>query len=505
MAIVLEEISRTFGEYLLLPNLTRKSCTPDNVSLQTPLSRFRPPKKPKLQLNVPFTSAIMQSVSDSNLAVALARSGGLSFIYCSQDPSEQASMVSKVKRFKAGFVISDANLSPEATLSDVISLSNKTGHGTIPITENGLPDGQLLGILTGRDYRLGHSSLDEPVKNLMTPFSSLFYGKDGISLTEANNLIWKHRLNCLPIIGIEKELKYLVFRKDYDEHKENPNELIDSEKRLMVGAGINTFDYQSRIPQLIEAGVDILCVDSSDGFNEWQFECIKWIKKNYGDDIYIGAGNIIDGEGFTYLAKAGADFIKVGVGPGSICITREQKGIGRGQASAVIDVAKTRNKFFSETGEYIPICADRGIFHDYQIPIALALGADFTMMGRYFARFDESPAPRIRMGSNFVKEYWGEGTSRAKNWQRYKNPSSNSSEIISFEEGVDGYVPYAGMLRENMEQTIEKIKATFCNCGVATIAELQQQARLTVVSSISLRENGSHDVLLKETSVSPER
>ena len=499
MATVIPEISRTFSEYLLLPNLTRRECVPANVSLRAPLTRHRPPAAAQLTLNVPLISAMMQSVSDDTLAVALARSGGLAFIFTSQPIAEQAEMVRRVKKFKAGFVVSDTNVQPRATLHDVLALSRATGHTTMAVTDDGAADGRLLGILTGRDYRLGHVALEQPVEELMTPFKELVYGRDGITLPEANNLIWEHRLNCLPIIDGEHRLRSLVFRKDYEEHKENPDELIDHEKRLMVGAGINTHDYTERVPSLLEAGVDVMCIDSSDGFSEFQHDCLAWVKERYGDSVCVGAGNVADGEGFRYLAAAGADFVKVGVGPGSICITREQKGLGRGQASAVLDVAAARDRLLRETGEYIPICADGGIFHDYHITLALAMGADCVMMGRYFARFDESPAPRIRMGTNFVKEYWGEGTIRARNWQRYNGHPPQSG--LAFEEGVDGYVPYAGELRDNLNQTLTKMKSTMCNCGVTDIAALHREARLTAVSATSLREGGAHDVVLKETEI----
>ena len=499
MPLVLPEVSRTFSEYLLLPNLTRRECVPANVNLRTPLVRFRPPAPPALSLNVPMVSAMMQSVSDDTLAVALARCGGLAFIYASQPVATQAEMVRKVKKFKAGFVVSDTNLGPQATLGDVLALSRRTGHTTMAITDNGAADGRLLGILTGRDYRIGHVDPGEPVVNIMTPFAELVYGTDGIGLSEANNLIWQHRLNCLPIVDRDRQLRYLVFRKDYDEHKENPNELIDDEKRLLVGAGINTHDFQERVPRLLEAGVDLMCVDSSDGFSGFQRDTLAWVKRTCGDAVLVGAGNVADAEGFRYLAEAGADFVKVGVGPGSICITREQKGIGRGQASAVLDVGNARDRLLAETGQYVPICADGGVFHDYHVTLALAMGADFVMMGRYFARFDESPAPRIRMGTTFVKEYWGEGTNRARNWQRYAGRLPESG--LAFEEGVDGYVPYAGMLRDNLEQTLTRIRTTLCNCGVTDIAALHREARLTVVSATSLREGGAHDVVLKETDI----
>ncbi|WP_346860125.1 IMP dehydrogenase [uncultured Draconibacterium sp.] len=473
MAKIINEVSRTFNEYLIIPGLTSKEDTPDNVSLKTPLTRFTKGQSAKIELKTPFVSAIMQSVSDSGMAIALAKEGGVSFIFGSQTIKNQAKMVRTVKKHKAGFVESRANIKPEETLSDVIAVKNRTGFSTIGVTDDGTPNGIFVGIVTGRDYRTSKDSLDKKVEDFMTPLSALVTGELGISLTEANDIIWDHKLNQLPIIDKDGRLQYFVFRKDYDNHKQNSNELLDEHKRLIVGAGINTRDYDERVPALVEAGVDVLCIDSSDGFSEWQKETIEYVKSNF-KDVSIGAGNVVDRDGFLYLAEAGADFVKVGVGGGSICITREQKGIGRGQATALIDVAKARDEYFEKTGEYIPICSDGGIVQDYHMTLALAMGADFLMMGRYFARFDESPTQKLMVGGNYVKEYWGEGSNRARNWQRY-DMGGNSS--LKFEEGVDSYVPYAGKLKDNLEITLGKIKSTMCSCGVTTLGELQAEAK----------------------------
>jgi IMP dehydrogenase len=441
----------------------------------------------------------MQAVSDHEMAIALARCGGISFIYCSQPIEEQAEMVRKVKGYKAGFVVSRSNLTPDHSLKDILELKQKTGHSTVAVTDDGTPKGKLLGIVTSRDYRTSRDPLDKPIRDFMTPFSSLIYGTSGIPLSEANDLIWSHKLNCLPIVDERQNLEYLVFRKDYDAHKENPLELLDENKSYIVGAGINTKDYQERVPALVEAGVDVLVIDSSDGYSEWQRETLQYVKSNF--DVKIGAGNVVDREGFMYLVESGADFVKVGVGGGSICITREQKGIGRGQASALIEIVEARDRYYAETGVYIPICSDGGIVHDYHITLALAIGADFVMMGRYFARFDESPTPKLKVGSRFVKEYWAEGSNRARNWQRY---DMGGKQNLMFEEGVDSYVPYAGSLQENLDKTISKIKSTMCNCGASSIEELHHKARITVVSATSLVEGGAHDVILKENSLSGE-
>lgn len=495
MAVYLNDVSRTFGEYLLIPGLTTKQCVPSNVSLKTALVKHNVDEKSSIELNIPFVSAIMQSVSGPELAIELARNGGLSFIFGSQSIESQADMVRKVKKFKAGFVTSDSNLMPENTLADVIALVNKTEHSTIGITDDGTPNGKLLGLVTSRDYRAEKDDPNTKVKEFMTPFSKLIVGEVGISLTEANRIIWEHKLNTLPIIDKNQNLAYFVFRKDYDNHRDNPNELSGGDKKLLVGAGINSRDYMQRVPALVEAGVDVLCIDSSDGYSEWQYETLQWIKKEYGDTVKVGAGNVVDREGFLYLVKAGADFIKVGIGGGSICITREQKGIGRGQATALIDVAQARDEYKEQTGIYVPICSDGGLVHDYHMVLALAMGADFLMMGRYFARFDESPTKKLRIGNNFVKEYWGEGSNRAQNWQRYDMGGTAS---LKFEEGVDSYVPYAGKMKDNLNLTLGKIKATMCSCGAITIPDLQDHAKITLVSSTSIVEGGAHDVILKE-------
>jgi IMP dehydrogenase len=496
MAVYLNDVSRTFGEYLLIPGLTTKQCTPGNVSLKAPLVKFKAGEAPTIELNIPFVSAIMQAVSDSGLAIELARNGGLSFIFGSQSIEAQAEMVRKVKKFKAGFVTSDSNLTPEHTLADVIALASKTGHTTIGITDDGSPNGKLLGLVTSRDYRVEKDSLDQKVREFMTPFAKLTVGEVGMSLTDANQIIWDHKLNTLPIIDKDQHLAYFVFRKDYDSHKNNPDELLNAgDKTLLVGAGINTRDFERRVPALVEAGADVLCVDSSDGFSEWQSDAIRWIKQRYDGQVLVGGGNIVDPEGFRYLVDAGADFVKVGIGGGSICITREQKGIGRGQATALIDVAAAREAYLRETGVYVPICSDGGLVHDYHMVLALAMGADFLMMGRYFARFDESPTKRLKIGNNYVKEYWGEGSNRAQNWQRY---DTGGSESLKFEEGVDSYVHYAGKMKDNLNVTLGKIKATMCSCGAITIEELQKSAKITMVSSTSIVEGGAHDVMLKE-------
>ena len=496
MATFFTEPSRTFSEFLLVPGYSTKNCMVDNVSLKTPVVKFKKGEKPALEMNIPLVSAVMQAVSDDKMAVALAKEGGIAFIYGSQPIESQAAMVARAKSYKAGFVVSDSNISPESTLNDILALKARTGHSTVAVTTDGTAQGKLVGLVTSRDYRVSRMEGTELVKDFMTPLADLITAPSGTSLKEANNIIWDHKINQLPIVDAEGRLEYLVFRKDYASHKENANELLDAHKRYVVGAGINTRDFKERVPALVEAGVDVMTIDSSEGYSEWQKDTLEWIRATYGDSVKVGAGNVVDAEGFRFLAECGADFVKVGIGGGSICITREQKGIGRGQASAVIEVAQARDEYFKETGIYVPICSDGGIVYDYHMTLALAMGADFIMLGRYFARFDESPTAKVNINGTYMKEYWGEGSSRARNWQRY---DMGGDSKLSFEEGVDSYVPYAGSLRDNVGLSLKKVKSTMCNCGVLSIPELQEKAKITVISTTSLVEGGAHDVLLKDS------
>ena len=497
MATYYNEPSHTFSEYLLIPGYTDENCRPENVVLTTPLVKYRKGKEEcPLKLNIPLVSAIMQSVSNDTLAIALAKQGGISFIYGSQSVESEAAMVARVKNHKAGFVVSDSNLTPDSTLSDVLELVARTGHSTIAVTDDGTCSGKLLGLITSRDYRVSRMNGSALVKDFMTPFSDLITAPENTDLSSANDIIWEHKINQLPIIDKDGRLLYLVFRKDYEEHKDHPQEILDKGKRLLVGAGINTLDYEKRVPKLIEAGADVLCIDSSEGYSCWQKKTIDYIRKNYGDKVKVGAGNVVDRDGFLFLAEAGADFVKVGIGGGSICITREQKGIGRGQATALIDVVAARDEYFEKTGVYIPVCSDGGIVHDYHMTLALAMGADFIMLGRYFARFDESPTTKLNVKGTYVKEYWGEGSNRARNWQRY---DLGGKKGLSFEEGVDSYVPYAGHLADNVAKSLYKVKSTMCNCGVTDIPSLHEKARMTLVSATSIVEGGSHDVILKNS------
>ena len=497
MAYYYEEPSHTFSEYLLVPGYSSADCIPDKVSLKTPVVKFnkKAGEQCPLTMNIPMVSAVMQAVSDDKLAIALAKEGGISFIYGSQTIENQAAMIARVKSYKAGFVSSDSNIRPDQTLEEVIELSKTTGHSTVAVTEDGTANGKLVGIITSKDFRITHCPANSKVKDYMTSLKDLVTGKEGISLSEANDIIWEKKVNQLPIVDRNGNLVSLVFRKDYSTHEAHPLELLDSKQRYIVGAGINTRDYMERVPALLKAGADVFVLDSSEGFSEWQARALKDLHKAF-PGIKVGAGNVVDAEGFNFLAENGADFIKIGIGGGSICITREQKGIGRGQATATIEVAKARDEYYKKTGIYIPVCSDGGIVHDYHVTLALAMGADFVMLGRYFARFDESPSNKLVVNGSYVKEYWGEGSNRARNWQRY---DLGGKKGMAFEEGVDSYVPYAGHLHDGVSMTISKVVHTMCNCGALSIPELQEKAKITLVSPVTIQEGSAHDVTVRNT------
>ncbi len=498
MAHIINDVSRTFSEYLLLPRLTKTPHIPSAVSLTTPIGRFA--GSPRFSLNIPFVAASMQSVSGVDMAISLARTGGVAFLYCSQSIDSQAAMVAKVKSHKAGFVESDSNLKPTDTLGYAITLSQKTKHSTMPVTEDGSKTGKFLGIITDKDFWEYEDALSEPVSRFMTPLEQVIHGNAGITLHEANLLLRKSKKECLPILDAMGRLNALVFKKDYVDHRNNPLELLDTKKRLAVAAGINTHDYKDRIPALVDAGVDIMAFDSSDGYSEYQRDAALWAREKYGDSVIIGGGNVVSAEAFRYLVtEAQLDFVKVGIGGGSICITREQKGIGRGQASALLEVVAERDRYFHETGTYIPLCSDGGLANDTQIILALAMGTDFVMMGRYFAMTNESPTPRVSINSRMYKPYWGEGSNRARNWERY---NQGDDKGLKFEEGIDGYVPIAGSVKDVLEVSLAKLKSTMCNCGALSLGEFKDNAILTRISEQTFIEGGTSNVVRIDKEVS---
>jgi len=475
--------SRTLMEYRLLPSLSDKKCTIDEIKLRTPLV-YSKKHKNKYFLNVPLVSAAMQSVSGVKMAVELTKLGGSSFIYCSQPIKEQTAMIKSVKSHKAGFV-KPHTISRDTLIEEVYKIRKEKGFSTFPVIDE---NKQLLGFLNKYDYDPSlHSHLR--AEERMSPLAKFKVGLNITDLKEANSILMESHQHVLPIINSKKELLYLVFRKDIQDHLNNPNQVVDENKRLLAVGAINTHDYRKRVKLLAEAGVDVLAIDSSDGYTVYQKETLDWIRKNYAH-LPVIAGNVITAEGFKYLVKAGAAAVKVGMGGGSICITQEQKGTGRGLATSIIEVAKARDKYFKKTDRYMPIIADGGIVTAKDIVIALALGADYVMMGRYFARMYESPTKKVVLNNRVMKPYWGEGSQRAQDWKKVRY---NQGKFV---EGIEGFVEYAGRLRNNIDEVLTKIKATMSTCGVNSIEELHLKAELEIVSRLSIREGKPHDVYL---------
>jgi len=473
--------SRTLMEFRLLPGLTTPETSIEAISLTTPLVRCS--TGASVGLHAPVLASAMQAVSGPRLAIELAKLGGSAIVFCSQPIESQAEMVRKIKSHKAGFV-APRTIAPDMTIRDLEVVRREAGFSTFPVVDNG---GRLLGLITRRDYSaLAHADLT--VSERMIPRDALDVGENVPDLERANALLIDGHRAVLPIVDAEDRLVSLVFRKDIEDHLDNPDQIVDEHKRLIATAAINTHDYRDRVPALMDAGVDVLSIDSSDGHSTYQRDALAWIRETY-EDVPVICGNVITGAGFEYLAASGAGAVKVGMGGGSICITQEQKGTGRGLASTIIDVVAARDRYADETGVYLPVIADGGIVTSKDIVIALALGADAVMMGRYFARMDESPTTKLQINGRTMKPYWGEGSARAREWSpaRYRH--------AAFLEGVEGFVEYAGKLRDNLPELLNKVKAAMASCGCATIAELHENAQLELVSGLSIREGQVHDIL----------
>lgn len=485
------EPSRTLMEFRLLPGYTTSESISENISLRTPLV-YSNHSLTKFEINIPVVSAAMQSVSGSKMAIELAKAGGISFLFCSQSIESQTAMMRAVKHHKAGFV-TPHTVNKNTSIERLHQLRTEHGFNTFPVVDD---DGKFLGIITRNDYDI-NSHREMSVSDRMIPKQSLVTGTGITNLKAANSLLMESHQSVLPILDSNGKLSSLVFRKDIYDHLDNPAQVVDEKKRLLCGAAINTHDYKERVPALVNEGADILCIDSSDGYSEFQKETIKWITSNFPDTPVV-AGNVVTAEGFRFLVENGAAAVKVGMGSGSICITQEQKGTGRGLATAIMKTAQERDKYFAETGKYIPICADGGIGNSKDISVALALGADYIMMGRYFARMEESPTEKIIINDRIMKPYWGEGSNRAREW--HENRYSQSK----FAEGVEGFVEYAGRLKDSLDVTISKIKSTLSTCGVSDIALLHANAQLEVVSALSIREGKVHDIFMPDKSSYPD-
>jgi len=480
---IFTEPSRTLMEFRLLPGLTTEETAINNISLRTPLV-YSEDENSKYYLNIPIVAAAMQSVSGVRMGIELAQLGGSAFIYCSQTIQQQAEMIRKIKKHKAGFVPPET-VKSDMPIRELFELTRKRGYNTFPVVDDNL---KLIGIITKNDYDVKPHG-DLPIKNRMIPRQELAVGVNIDDIREANTLLRETHQSVLPIVDQSDKLLYLVFRKDIRNHLDNPYEVIDEQKRYLAIAAINTHDHENRVPALVESGIDVLAIDASDGHSVFQKNALTWISEHYPQIPVIG-GNIITEEGFNYLVEHGARAVKVGMGGGSICITQEQKGTGRGLATSIINVAQARDEYYQKTGKYIPLVADGGIVNSKDTVIALALGADYAMMGRYFARMDESPTEKVTIRNQVMKPYWGEGSARAREWKE-----ARYNQMI-FVEGVEGFVQYAGKLRDNMPETLSKIKASISAVGAENIQELHKKAELEVVSALSIREGQAHDIYL---------
>ena len=475
--------SRALAEFRLLPRLTTAQTVPEKISLRAPLASCFAAGK-TLHLNIPIVSAAMQAVTGASMAIAMARQGGAGFLYCSQPIEDEAAMVRAVKGHKAGFV-EPRTVSPEMTLREVFELSKAHGFSSFPVVDERKV---LLGLIRRDDYDLtrhGHLKVSER----MVPRARLDVGVDLKDLKAANELLLEGHHAILPVVDKAGRLLAMVFKKDIHEYVENPLQVDDDKKRLQCVAAINTHDYEARVPALVEAGADALSIDSSDGYSFYQQRTLGWVAERY-PGLPVVAGNVVTASGFDYLVAAGAGAVKVGMGSGTICITQEQKGTGRGLGTAILEVAAARDRHFATTGRYVPVIADGGVVTAKDVVIALALGADTVMMGRYFARMDESPAEKVVVNGRLMKAYWGEGSSRARDWKQARYGQA------TFVEGVEGLVDYAGKLADNLPETLAMVRSSMASCGVADLADLHQNAELELVSALSIREGQVHDVLL---------
>ncbi len=476
MAQVLDSLSRSLQEYRLLPGYTPAEGGVDRVSLNT---RFCRSGQGFMTLQTPFVSAAMQAVTNARIAIAVAQLGGIGVVPVSQKTEQQCAVVDAVKRYKAGFQHDLRTLAPTQTLGEVCELIRQTGYTTYPVTDTGLFHGRLLGVLTDKDFD-PRNDLSLTVADRMR--KDVQVGVQVESLDEANRIMIRYGRGFLPVVSEEGTLQSVVFKKDRDKHLRHPMETIGANRRLRVAAAVSTHPEDlERIQQLLVHDVDALVIDASNGHTQYQADTLAYIKSQ--TDIPVIAGNIVTARGFGFLVQAGADAVKVGMGIGSGCTTQEVRGTGRGQATALLEISRARTEHALKTGSYIPLIADGGIASSNELAVALALGADSVMLGNLLARFAESPGRVVRAtGGDYVKEYWMEGSRRAHNNRRYQSDSAGF-----FEEGIEGWVPYAGSVYDGLPQLATRLRASLATCGCRNIEQLHQEAVLEVQSESSLR------------------
>src|SRR5687768_4296213 len=467
----------TFDDVLLVP--AHSSVLPREVSLSSRLTRT-------IQLNIPLLSAAMDTVTESRLAIALAQEGGIGIIHKNMSPKAQAAEVAKVKRFESGVVKEPITISPAMTVREVAEITRRHRISGLPVLEGN----RVVGIVTNRDLRF-EDNLDQPVKNIMTPRDKLVTVKEGASLEEARALMHRHRLERVLVINGDWELRGLMTVKDILKSSEHPDACKDQQGRLRVGAAVGVGEgTEERVAALVEAGVDVLVVDTAHGHAQGVLDRVKWVKKNFSKVEVIG-GNVGTGDGARALVDHGADGVKVGIGPGSICTTRIVAGVGVPQITAIQNVAEALAKLG------VPAIADGGVRYSGDIAKAIAAGAHTVMLGSLFAGTEESPGDIELYQGRSYKAYRGMGSLGAMQKgaaDRYFQDSEMNVEKL-LPEGVEGRVPYKGSAIWVIQQLAGGLRASMGYTGCATIDELRSRSQFVEITSAGIRESHVHDEL----------
>ncbi len=468
----------TFDDVLLVPAYS--AILPRDTNLVTQLTR-------DITINIPLVSAAMDTVTEGRLAIAMATDGGVGIVHINLKPAEQAKEVAKVKRYESGVLRDPISIGPDMTVRQVIHLSKEHGFSGFPV----LQGKTVVGIITNRDLRF-EEDLDAPVKAKMTPRERLVTVKEGASLEEAKRLMNKHRLERVLVVNDSFELRGLVTVKDIMKATEHPNACKDSEGKLRVGAAVGVGpDNDERVELLVKAGVDLIVVDTAHGHSQGVLDRVKWVKKHYPQVQVIG-GNIATGEAAKALADHGADGVKVGIGPGSICTTRIVAGVGVPQITAVVNVAKALK------GTGIPLIADGGVRYSGDVAKALAAGANSVMMGGMFAGTEEAPGEVFLYQGRSYKSYRGMGSlgamsdGAADRYFQEDISAANADKLVP--EGIEGQVPYKGSVLSILHQLTGGIRSSMGYCGCKTISELHEKASFVEITSAGVRESHVHDV-----------
>uniref|UniRef100_A0A7C1XH27 Inosine-5'-monophosphate dehydrogenase n=1 Tax=Thermomicrobium roseum TaxID=500 RepID=A0A7C1XH27_THERO len=472
-------IGLTFDDVLLVP--AESAVLPKDVDTRTRLTR-------RIELNIPIVSAAMDTVTEARMAIALAREGGIGIIHRNLSIEEQVAEVDKVKRSESGMIVEPVTLRPTDKVRDALAVMERYHISGVPITDE---QGRLVGILTNRDLRF-EDDLDQPVANLMTK-ENLITAPVGTTLDEAREILHKYKIEKLPVVDERGILKGLITVKDIQKRIQYPNATKDAQGRLRVGAAVGVGpESLERAAALVEEGVDVLVVDTAHGHSRAVIEIVKAIKSRW--DVDVIAGNIATGEAARALIEAGADAVKVGVGPGSICTTRVVAGVGVPQITAIMDVARVARAYG------VPVIADGGIQYSGDIAKAIAAGADTVMLGSLLAGVDESPGEVILYQGERFKEYRGMGSIGAMKARSYSKDRYFQQDVDSIAklvpEGIEGRVPYKGPLANVVYQLVGGLRAAMGYCGARTIRELQEKARFIQMTNAGLRESHPHDVII---------